>query len=121
MLCDSMIRKSGCSAEQGSVINDFVQVEHGMGVPFTCDQLLDCFLDFVKKGRSHHQATKLLRLTGDTTRDKTSLGLNKLLLGVVGTHFHIGKLSNTILPIMFVADVASTSTKNLKAKTNKGI
>ena len=110
MLCQSMIRKSGCIVEQVWVMNDFVETEPGTAVPFTCDHLLDSFLDFVKKGRSHQQATKFLRLIGNATYDETSQGLKKLVLGVAGTHFQNGKWSNTILPIVFVA-LSQESTK----------
>ena len=67
MLCQSMIRKSGCSVEQVWVMNDFVETEP-----------VDSFLDFVKKGRSHHQATKFSRLIGDATHEKTSHGVEKI-------------------------------------------
>ena len=113
ILCQSMIRKSGCSVEQVWVMNDYVGTEPGTAVLFTCDHLLGSFLDFVKKGRSHHQAAKFLRLIGDATHEKTSQGLKKFVLGVAGTHFHNGKWANTILPIMFVA-LSQESKPNLK-------
>ena len=76
--CDSMIRKSGCNLEQVWVMNDFVEAENGTAVySFVITSLAVSWTLFVKKGRSHHQATQFLRLLGDATHDKTCQRLKK--------------------------------------------
>ena len=62
ILCESMIRKSGCSVEQVWVMNDFVEVETRTVVLFICDHLIDSFLDFVKQRADH--TTKQQRFCG---------------------------------------------------------
>ena len=103
LLCESIIRKRGCSPDTVWVMNDFVRVDGDTVVPFTTDHLINNFKEFVKKGDSLFPSAKHLRFIGDATHNQTSQGLKKMVLGVAGTHCVNGKWQNTVLPIMYVA------------------
>ena len=103
ILCESMIRRAPIDPWTVWVLNDFVKLDNDTVVPFTTDYMLDSFAAYLKQCQPVYGSMRNACLVGDGTHDQTSQRLKKIVIGVIGTHFHRSQWSNTILPAIYCA------------------